>query len=691
MRKPSLSPGAWRSGLPFLAIVLGLALSATLWTHGAESDSLRLVPFPKEVRIDQGTFRFDRPLTLEVSYGGNSVMATQLVEELLVAGFKAPLVRAVRGSSLVARLSAGRARPYPKPSFRTNFTEEDYTVVVSPETIHIIGAGPAGLFHGVQTLRQLIRANRDQSGIPCLAIKDWPSLTWRAFQDDLTRGPSTKLENLEFQADLGAFFKLNVFTYYMEHQFAFKKHPEIGPQDGSLLPQELKALVTYAQFRNLNILGNQQSFGHFGAILAHPQYAPLRETPDLICPVIPQTYELLDDLYSEVIPLLPFPYFNVCCDETDGLGQGPSKPLMEKIGRGGVYVRHIQHLHELIHDKYGKRMMMWGDIILQHPDNLKEIPKDTIMLSWGYDGRASFEDQILPFSKSGYDFFVCPGVSCWNRVLPDFGTATTNIWHFVRDGVKHGAMGMINTAWDDNGETFNAPNWHGIAWGAECAWNASTTSPHAFNRRIGAVLFGEKSDHFGEAIKALSTPGVAGLPSASFWKTESGPIADSLAVNPHESAEKLLRPIQVARAHLDACRLEARVNASLLPYFLFGASRLELYVQRELDRTEAAALYDQAHHESQAEAVRLVAKTLEIIQADQARYAALARTFADLWNQENKPYALDWTLARYKSVGDQYQAQMDRLNSALATAKAGHQLPPAKEVGLDPSAGSTPR
>jgi hexosaminidase len=129
---------------------------------------------------------------------------------------------------------------------------------------------------------------------------------------------------------------------------------------------------------------------------------------------------LLDDLYSEVCPLLPFPMFNVCCDETYGLGTGPSKQRAEQIGIGGVYVEHLRRVHRLLQEKHGKRMMMWGDIILEHPEHLEKIPKDTVMLTWGYAARDCFEHQIVPFAESGYDFFVCPGVSNWSRILPDF-------------------------------------------------------------------------------------------------------------------------------------------------------------------------------------------------------------------------------------------------------------------------------
>ena len=79
--------------------------------------------------------------------------------------------------------------------------------------------------------------------------------------------------------------------------------------------------------------------------------------------------------------------------------------------------------------------MMWGDIIIQHPDRLTDVPKDTVMLAWDYAARPDFRSQIAPFAKAGYTFFVCPGVSNWSRILPDFSTAETNIRNFVRDGI----------------------------------------------------------------------------------------------------------------------------------------------------------------------------------------------------------------------------------------------------------------
>ena len=511
----------------------------------------------------------------------------------------------------------------------------------------------------------------------------------------MTRGPSSKLETLQFEAALGAYLKLNLMTYYMESQFEFAKHPRIGPTNGSLSQHDLAALVAFAKPRQVEILGNQQSFGHFGQILRLPEFAALRENADIVTPVREETYQLLDDLYSEQCPLVPFPWFNVCCDETEGLGTGPAREQAAKIGVGGVYAGHLRRLHDLLRDKYGKRMMMWGDIILQHPDHLREIPKDTIMLSWGYDARASFENQILPFSKSGYEFFVCPGVNNWSRILPDFGVAATNIQNFVRDGVKLGALGMINTDWEDDGEAINALKWHADAWAAECAWTGSTTSLESFNERVGAVLFGEKGAHFGQAVTLLAQlhrqPALKGLFNGRFWEQDFAPKGNPADLE--VASSNLLAVVRPALAHLEACRREAVVNTHILDAFIFGARRIERIGLRSLDGLEAARLYQTtltlATNLSPAGNSPNSAQTLEqlwriesLVRRNCQAHEELARQFSALWLAENKPYALDRTLRRYANTIMAYVGLSAKLAAARANVIQGRPLPTANEMGL---------
>ncbi len=669
--------------------VYGLALPG-LAGVAQDAASLRLVPFPKEVRIQPGTFELNRRLVLEVPADRAPTFAAWLNDELKGAGLPAVQVSGQKGPGHAFRLlpaSVAASKPVgvqPGAELRAEAGPEDYVLTIGRDGIVGQARSAPGLFHALSTLRQMIRANRRGTLLPCLTIRDWPSLRWRCFQDDMTRGPSSRLETLRFEAALGAYLKFNVMTYYMEYQFAFRKHPQIGPPNGSLTAEELRALVEYARPLHVEIMGNQQSFGHFGHILKHPQYAPLRETGDVLTPVREETYRLLDDLYSEVCPVLPFEFFNVCCDETWGLGKGPSRDLAAKIGIGGVYVQHIRRVYELVVKKYRKRMLMWGDIILQHPEHLKEIPKDVIMLTWGYSARPSFEDQIIPFARSGYEFFVCPGVSNWSRILPDFEVATANIRNFVRDGVKHGALGMLNTDWEDDGEAINAVKWYCDAWAAECAWNASATPLEAFNRRVGAVLVGESGERLGQAIRRLAAthrmPGMRGMNNARFWEDDFPPRASPAVVE--KRVGRLLEAVRPAIADLQACLAEATANRNILEAYLFGARRMELIGQRMLDGLEAARLYERAWRARPSEAAALLGQIEALVRRNRQSHAALGRQFAALWLSESKPYALDGTLARYDQVAKRFDALLERLAQARQAAEAGKPLPQPEEIGL---------
>ena len=660
-----------------------IAASVSL-CRAEDAAALRLVPFPKEIKLSDGTFSLKRPLVIEAPPGQLPVVAKVLGQEMRRAGLATPKSRALSKNRHLLRMAAPGTAAIDAGEFRKDATDEDYVLRVSPDGVVVEGRGVAGLLHGAQTLVQLLRANRRGDALPCLEIRDWPSLRWRSFQNDMTRGPSAKLETLQRQVELGAMLKMNLFTYYMEYQYAFRRHPDIGPKNGSLKPEELSRLVKFSRPLGVDILGNQQSFGHLDWILKKDRYASLREDHQIITPVKEESYRLLDDLYRDVCPILPFPMFNVCCDETWGLGTGASKELAAKIGVGGVYVQHIRRVHELL-ARYKKRMMMWGDIILKHPDKLGDIPKDTIMLTWGYGSLPSFEKQIVPFKESGFEFFVCPGVSDWSQILPHFERASINIRNFVRDGARHGAIGMINTEWKDDGESLNAPNWHGYAWGAECAWNSSSTEPADFNRRLGGVLFGEKGDHFGQAISLLSEtfkiPGMLTMNNKRFWQPDF-PVPSN-ATGLREQAEKLLALVRPAIEHLEACRRDAAVNAELIDSLILGARRMELIGQRSLDALEVVRLYRAAQiNSSKHEANAQLQQAIDLVRGKVEPHAKLGRQFAALWLAENKPYALEWTTKRYDSFVAGYEAVAQQLSHAWEQLKKGQPLPKPEDVKL---------
>lgn len=355
-------------------------------------------------------------------------------------------------------------------------------------------------------------------------------------------------------------------------------------------------------------------------------------------------------------------------------------------GAGGAYVQHILRLHKLLKEKYNKRMMMWGDIILNYPDQLGQIPRDVLMLAWDYRPAKDFEEKVLPFAKSGFEFFVCPGVNGWNRILPDFRAAEINIRNFVRDGTKHGAIGMLNTDWKDDAMSFHSTVWHGAAWGAECAWNGSATAPEDFNRRLGAVLFGESGDHFGQAIALLSKlnniKGISdqGIFPGRFFDNDFSPSLTLMVTR--QSAEQLLTQVRPALEHLASCRKEAACNTELLDGFLNATRRMEEIGQRMLDAAEAIEIYERAYNGTPEQAAPALTAIADLVRKHQKITEELRREYELLWNQQNRPYALGHPNALATNLISQYEQILKRLKEAEQLVAAGKGLPSPARIGL---------
>lgn len=239
-----------------------------------------------------------------------------------------------------------------------------------------------------------------------------------------------------------------------------------------------------------------------------------------------------------------------------------------------------------------------------------------------------------------------------------------------------------------------AVKWHADAWAAECAWNGCTTSPDLFNRRVGAVLFGEKGDKFGQAVELLSrthrSPGMKGMFNSRFWDLRFVPTTSPFAI--HTEATNLLAEVEPALQLLQSCRNEVRHNRQVLDVFIFGARRMELIGQRMLDGLEAAQLYARAYDASANSAAKptegsedskaTLQRVEQLIRKNRDAHHALVRQFRALWLLESKPYSLDWTLNRYTHAVSSFESLLQKLAAAQDAAKAGQRLPPPHEVGL---------
>lgn len=346
------------------------------------------------------------------------------------------------------------------------FKEQASIIEISPKTILVKYSTSTGLFYAVQSLKQLL-LNGEK--IQCMTIVDYPAMQYRGWLDDISRGPIPTMEYLKKVIVKFSEYKMNFFNLYTEHTFKSQFYPDIAPQDG-LTVSEILELTDFAKQYHVEFFGNQQCFAHAEKTLRIPFYDKLIDTRYNFNPAVNDTYKFLENLFSEIAPAYESQFFNINCDETESLGSGRSKEYVEKFGSSNAYSMHINKVNDILKKYNKKRVMMWGDIAVKHPEIIDSLPDDLIIIAWSYVDSDTFNDLILPFKNSGFDFMIAPGVSMWGSVYPSIKTYIKNIAYFVRDGYKNGALGMMNTAWDDSGDPLFNNAWHAMIWAAEMSW-----------------------------------------------------------------------------------------------------------------------------------------------------------------------------------------------------------------------------
>lgn len=379
---------------------------------------------------------------------------------------------------------------------------EGYRLVVSPSRVGIEARDAAGVFYARATLRQLLRVHGEAGVLPSLWIEDGPDFAGRGVMLDVSRDKVPSMETLYRVVDELSAWKINRLQLYLEHTFAYREHPEVWADASPLTGDELESLDAYCRERFVELVPNQNSFGHMERWLKHPAYAPLAEvakpTGDYmsLCPIDPRAIDFLAGLYDDLLPHFASKTFNVGCDETLDLGKGRSRDAVDRLGVGRVYLDFLHKIHGLVAAR-DHRMQFWGDIVLLHPELIAELPRDVVALNWGYEGDHPFDAEGEKFAAAGIAHQVCPGTSSWLSIGGRTQNALANLDAASRSGLTHGAAGLMVTDWGDHGHWQPLPvSYLGLAYGAAVAWCRETNADldiaecldtHVFLDRAGAL------------------------------------------------------------------------------------------------------------------------------------------------------------------------------------------------------------
>ena len=348
---------------------------------------------------------------------------------------------------------------------------QGFSLTIDPENgIRIRAADDAGAHYAELALAQ-IRAQAEESGLPCLTLEDAPDFPVRGFMLDVSRGRVPVMRELFALVDLLSELRYNQLQLYVEHTFAFQKHENVWRDASPLTPGEIRELDAYCAKKYIELVPNLNSFGHVERWLEHAEYKPLAECPGGFFHEVfkmqraagtfracAETADFMGELYREYLPNFSSEKFNIGGDEPWELGQGRSRADCESRGKKAVYLEHMARLRKRA-EACGKRVLFWADVLLGDDSapaeaNAEEFFSGTpapIPLIWGYEKGHPFGEQCARVSARSKEFYVVSGTSAWLTLTGRLDNALANISESAAAGFKHGASGILLTTWGDFG------------------------------------------------------------------------------------------------------------------------------------------------------------------------------------------------------------------------------------------------
>ncbi|MHB8629493.1 MAG: beta-N-acetylhexosaminidase [Aggregatilineales bacterium] len=369
-------------------------------------------------------------------------------------------------------------------SDKVSYQEYTLTIAANAENsapITISGPSAQAVWYGVCTVRQIV----SQTGqtLPALTIIDHPDFARRGVMLDISRDKVPTMNTVYSLVDRLADWKINELQLYTEHTFTYQRHPIVWANASPMTGQQILELDRYCRERFIDLVPNQNSFGHMHRWLMHDEYRDLAEYPAgfdwpmfltprpfSLAASDPRSIALIAELYEELLPHFSSRYFNIGCDETFDLGKGRSQTLVEQIGKGRAYLQYLSKVAALA-QQHGRTPMFWGDIIMEHPELVPELPAGLIAMEWGYEANHPFDRDGERFAEAKIPFYVCPGTSSWVSLVGRTDNAIGNLRNAALNGRKYGAIGYLNTDWGDYGHWQPlSVSYLGFAYGAALSW-----------------------------------------------------------------------------------------------------------------------------------------------------------------------------------------------------------------------------
>ena len=419
------------------------------------------------------------------------------------------------------------------PSLRA----QGYELVTDNDGIRLLHADDAGRRYGEQTIEQL---RAPDGSLPHVHIRDWPDIATRAYMLDVSRDRVPTRATLARLVEVLDRCRLNQLQLYIEHTFAYAGHEDVWRDASPVTADDLRWLDERCAEVGIELVANQNCFGHLAPWLARPAHRDRAECPDgvelmpgvrldpaVLAPT-PDNADFVVGLVREQLDAVRSRTVNVGCDETFELGRGVSKARADEIGVAAVYLEHLRRIVEpLLAD--GLSVQFWGDVLRTHPDELAKLPAgDLTPLVWTYDApdapvpeippsvqalldtmgvdarAAAFATHVAPFAEAGTPFWVAPGTSSWNSLVGRLENARGNLLDAATAAGTTGATGFVVTDWGDGGHHQPpAVSLAPIAYAGAVAWCAATNATVDLAGAVDRCLVGDATGTIGAVLESI--------------------------------------------------------------------------------------------------------------------------------------------------------------------------------------------
>jgi len=427
---------------------------------------------------------------------------------------------------------------------KTRINEQAYILEVKKKKINIYASSKVGIYYGLLSLEELTK--KYKGSIPELVLRDEPDLKVRGFMLDISRSKVPKRETIYKLIDLLSMYRYNHLELYVEgFSFEYKSMPHVN-EDGNYLSVDDYVLIEhYANEHFIDLVPNQNGFGHMTEWLKKEEYKDLamvdglfeiwgsKRVSSTINPLDERSANLVTMMYKDMLSKSSSPYFNMNFDEPYELGFGKTAEASKKIGNEAIFVEYFNKMASVV-KQYGKIPLLWADAIINHPNGIKNLDKDAILIDWGYNDDYPFYEHSTLLNKLKRPYLLACGTSTWSVGTSKFTEMLFSTMNAISTAIQNDALGVILTDWGDFGHLqYPIYAYPGIIYAGLAMWKYHGMNYHTIREELNSlvgvseaslILDISKYNLQEDFYKSYSTKLFNPIIQAELCKTENVPI-----------------------------------------------------------------------------------------------------------------------------------------------------------------------